>query len=216
VWPQHKTVIILLLHRISSLLTVWSQAETCSLHEAEILHPVVVGEQINEQDGRLNPTVVLNPCLYCGWSAICYMFRLSCDHHQDAFLNRNVSVITRMCLCGLRLQSVHEIIVMRHPSCSGLKNRFPLRTASIQLTSVGASVRILASLRRLLIFQPIETYPFKAYWLIREIIIIIVIIIVIINCNLVVTRWQWSFNTYTKHEIGLLLNLRREGDMRSM
>jgi hypothetical protein len=30
--------------------------------------------------------------------------------------------------------------------------------------------------------------------------------IIFINCNWVVTRWQWSFNTYTKHETGLLLN----------
>jgi hypothetical protein len=43
-----------------------------------------------------------------------------------------------------------------------------------------------------------------------------VIIIIFINCNWVVTRWQWLFNTYTKHEIGFLLNLRREGYMRSM
>jgi hypothetical protein len=40
--------------------------------------------------------------------------------------------------------------------------------------------------------------------------------LIFINCNLVVTRWQWLFNTYTKHEIGFLLNLRREGYMRSM
>jgi hypothetical protein len=32
------------------------------------------------------------------------------------------------------------------------------------------------------------------------------IIVMFINYNWVVTRWQWSFNTYTKHEIGLLLN----------
>ena len=30
----------------------------------------------------------------------------------------------------------------------------------------------------------------------------IIIIIIIINCNLVVTRWQWLFYMYTKHEIG--------------
>jgi hypothetical protein len=29
--------------------------------------------------------------------------------------------------------------------------------------------------------------------------IIIIIIIIFINCNWVVTRWQWLFNTYTKH-----------------
>jgi hypothetical protein len=40
--------------------------------------------------------------------------------------------------------------------------------------------------------------------------------IIFINCSWVVTRWQWLFNTYTKHEIGLLLNLRPEGYMRSM
>jgi len=34
------------------------------------------------------------------------------------------------------------------------------------------------------------------------IIIIIIIIITIINCNWVVTRWQWLFYMYTKHEIG--------------
>jgi hypothetical protein len=27
-----------------------------------------------------------------------------------------------------------------------------------------------------------------------------------INCNWVVTRGQWLFNTYTKHELSLLLN----------
>jgi hypothetical protein len=43
----------------------------------------------------------------------------------------------------------------------------------------------------------------------------IMIIIIFINCNWVVTRWQWLFNTHTKHEIGFLLNLRREGYMRS-
>jgi hypothetical protein len=37
-----------------------------------------------------------------------------------------------------------------------------------------------------------------------------------INCNWIVTRWQWLFNTYTKHDTGLLLNLRREGYVRSM
>ena len=33
-------------------------------------------------------------------------------------------------------------------------------------------------------------------------IIIIIVIIIIINCNWVVTRWQWLFYMYTKHEIG--------------
>jgi hypothetical protein len=37
------------------------------------------------------------------------------------------------------------------------------------------------------------------------------LIIIFINCNWVVTRWQWSINTYTKHETGLLLNLHPEG-----
>jgi len=32
-------------------------------------------------------------------------------------------------------------------------------------------------------------------------IIIIIIIIIIIYCNWVVTRWQWLFYMYTKHEI---------------
>ena len=31
---------------------------------------------------------------------------------------------------------------------------------------------------------------------------IIIIIIIIINYNWVVTRWQWLFYMYTKHEIG--------------
>jgi flagellar basal body-associated protein FliL len=48
-----------------------------------------------------------------------------------------------------------------------------------------------------------------------KVIIIIIIIIIFINCNWVLTRWQWSFNT-KKHETGLLINLRREGYMRSM
>ena len=30
----------------------------------------------------------------------------------------------------------------------------------------------------------------------------IIIIIIFINCNWVVTRWQWLFYMYTKHEIG--------------
>jgi len=34
------------------------------------------------------------------------------------------------------------------------------------------------------------------------IIIIIMTIIIFINCNWVVTRWQWLFYMYTKHEIG--------------
>ena len=29
-----------------------------------------------------------------------------------------------------------------------------------------------------------------------------IIIIIFINCNWVVTRWQWLFYVYTKHEIG--------------
>ena len=33
-------------------------------------------------------------------------------------------------------------------------------------------------------------------------IIIIIIIIIIIYCNWGVTRWQWLFYMYTKHEIG--------------
>ena len=32
--------------------------------------------------------------------------------------------------------------------------------------------------------------------------IIIIIIIIFINCNWIVTRWQWLFYMYTKHEIG--------------
>ena len=32
--------------------------------------------------------------------------------------------------------------------------------------------------------------------------IITIIIIIFINCNWVVTRWQWLFYMYTKHEIG--------------
>jgi hypothetical protein len=42
------------------------------------------------------------------------------------------------------------------------------------------------------------------------------IIIIFIYCNWVVTRWQWFFNTNTKHEIRFLLNLHQEGYMRSM
>jgi hypothetical protein len=38
-----------------------------------------------------------------------------------------------------------------------------------------------------------------------------IIIIIFINCNWVVTRWQWLFNTYTKHEISLLLNFTSGG-----
>ena len=34
------------------------------------------------------------------------------------------------------------------------------------------------------------------------IIIIIIIILIFIYCNWVVTRWQWLFYMYTKHEIG--------------
>jgi len=39
-----------------------------------------------------------------------------------------------------------------------------------------------------------KRYPYR--------IIIIIIIIIIIYCNWFVTRWQWLFYTYTKHEIG--------------
>jgi len=31
---------------------------------------------------------------------------------------------------------------------------------------------------------------------------VVIIIIIIIYCNWVVTRWQWLFYMYTKHEIG--------------
>ena len=34
------------------------------------------------------------------------------------------------------------------------------------------------------------------------IIILIIVIIIFIYCNWVVTRWQWLFYMYTKHEIG--------------
>ena len=34
------------------------------------------------------------------------------------------------------------------------------------------------------------------------IMIMMIIIIIIIYCNWVVTRWQWLFYMYTKHEIG--------------
>ena len=51
---------------------------------------------------------------------------------------------------------------------------------------------------------------------VRYIIIIIIIIIIFINCNWVVTWWQRLFDTYTKYDIGLLLNLRWEGYMKSM
>jgi len=34
------------------------------------------------------------------------------------------------------------------------------------------------------------------------VIFIIIIIIIFIYCNWVVTRWQWLFYIYTKHEIG--------------
>jgi hypothetical protein len=37
----------------------------------------------------------------------------------------------------------------------------------------------------------------------------LIIIIIFINCNWVVTRWQWSFNTYTKHEIVRTVHIRR-------
>ena len=60
-----------------------------------------------------------------------------------------------------------------------------------------------------------RTYDVTQY-LLLIIIIIIIIIIIFINCNWVVTRWQWLFDTHTKYDIGLLLNLRREGYMRSM
>jgi hypothetical protein len=43
-----------------------------------------------------------------------------------------------------------------------------------------------------------------------------IIIIIIIIFYWVVTWWQWSFNTYTKHETGLLLKLPWEGYMISM
>jgi hypothetical protein len=56
------------------------------------------------------------------------------------------------------------------------------------------------------VFQQIQVY----------LLIILIIIIIFINCNWVDTRWQWSFNTYTKHDTGLLLNLSQEGYMRSM
>ena len=36
----------------------------------------------------------------------------------------------------------------------------------------------------------------------KLLIIILIIIIIFINCNWVVTRWQWLFYLYTKHEIG--------------
>ena len=49
-----------------------------------------VGKQINEQDGRLNPTVVLNLCLYCGSS--CF------DCHAVIFLHTDVNVTTCTCL----------------------------------------------------------------------------------------------------------------------
>ena len=37
---------------------------------------------------------------------------------------------------------------------------------------------------------------------VKQQVIIIIIIIIFIYCNWVVTRWQWLFYMYTKHEIG--------------
>ena len=48
-------------------------------------------------------------------------------------------------------------------------------------------------------FRPAQTLTAS---LVIIIIIIIIIITIIINCNWVVTRWQWLFYMYTKHEIG--------------
>jgi len=50
------------------------------------------------------------------------------------------------------------------------------------------------------------SYIFKAFLkalkTFADIIIIIIIIIIFSTCNWVVTRWQWLFYRYTKHEIG--------------
>ena len=50
--------------------------------------------------------------------------------------------------------------------------------------------------------QRFQTNTNEPFLIIIIIIIIIFIIIIIIYCNWVVTRWQWLFNMYTKHEIG--------------
>ena len=145
---------------LSLLLVVLSQAAKSSLHDAEVLHPVVLGGggQINEQDGRLNPTVVLNLCLYCGWSAISYMFRVSCCHLQGVFLYRDVNVTTCMCTCGLRSYSAHERIVMSHLSCNGCRKGFLQGRRPHTLRLWECPVKTLAFMYRLLIFQPIATY----------------------------------------------------------
>ena len=44
--------------------------------------------------------------------------------------------------------------------------------------------------------------PTKTFVSHGHLIIIIIIIIIFIYCNLVVTRWQWLFYMYTKHELG--------------
>ena len=48
----------------------------------------------------------------------------------------------------------------------------------------------------------ISSFNLVAKWQVVIIIIIIIIIIIFITCNWVVTRWQWLFYMYTKHEIG--------------
>ena len=123
---------------LSFLLVILSQAATSSLHAAEVLHPVVLGEQINEQDGRLNPTLVLNLCLYCGWSPISYVFRLSCCHLQG--------VSVHGCKCYYLYVHVRtEILLCSWAYCNEpselqlLQKGFPSRTAPIHLTSVGVS-----------------------------------------------------------------------------
>jgi hypothetical protein len=136
----------------------FSQAATSTLYEAEVLHPVVLVEQISEHDGRLNPPVVLNLCLYCCWSANSYMFRLSFCYLQGVFLYSVVNVIPCRCTWGLRSFSMHERIVMSHLSCSGCKKGFLAGRRPYNLRLWDCPVKTLTSLRRLLIVQPIATY----------------------------------------------------------
>jgi len=84
-------------------------------------------------------------------------------------------------------------------TCLQLVKKFPPFHGTRRLITALTSVRHLS----LSWASPIQSiYPHPTSWRSILILIIIIIIITFINCNWVVTRWQWLFYMYTKHEIG--------------
>ena len=90
--------------------------------------------------------------------------------------------------------------------CSSLTSWFPgmLLTYFLNVFEIVQVAPIITGITFVFTFHMrcisiVRSLYFRIFW---ASFIIIIIIIIIINCNWVVTRWQWLFYMYTKHEIG--------------